>query len=76
VDLLGNGEQWADGRWAQRALLAPEQIEGVVGTGATVILERIIDPTFPQEWIMSEDQAKAELDQLMARLDSKTKGGK
>lgn len=50
-----------DGRVAVEAVMRLDELTGAVAAGVTVELQRLIDPHFPQELIMSSAEAMAPL---------------
>jgi hypothetical protein len=53
-----------EGRASVKAILRLDQLVYLVSAGATVLLERLIDPRFPPDRILSSEQARARLDPL------------
>ena len=68
LDMLGHAQQRADGRWAVPAALTPQQLEPLVAAGATVVLERLMDPCLAKDRIMPYEQAVAEAERLVQVL--------
>jgi hypothetical protein len=76
LDIMPRPKQRADGRIELRAILKPEQLEPVVAIGATVILERLINPQFPRELIMPRKTALARVRQVVRRVKRRSKSTK
>jgi hypothetical protein len=50
-----------EGRASVKAVLRLDQLVYLVGAGATVLLERLIDTRLPQDRVSSSEQARARL---------------
>ena len=61
LDLLPDRSYLEDGRAAVQAILRLDQLVYLVAAGATVLLERLIEPRFPTDRILSSDAARARL---------------
>ena len=64
LDLLPSRTYLPDGRSSVKAVLRHDQLVDLVAAGATVLLERLIDPRLPANRILSSDQARARLGPL------------
>ncbi len=64
LDLLPSRTTLHDGRASVKALLRLDQLTYLVGAGATVLLERLIDPRLPAERTLTSDAARARLEPL------------
>lgn len=64
LDLLPSRATLPDGRAAVKAILRLDQLVYLVAAGATVLLERLIDPRLPADRILSSDQALARIEML------------
>ncbi len=64
LDLLPSRTSLSDGRAVVKAVLRLDQLAYLVGAGATVLLERLIDPRLPAERILTSDAARARLEPL------------
>ena len=54
IDHLSGTEQATDTHTSFEALLRLDQVEALVGAGATVTLKRAIDPAFPTQRLMAQ----------------------
>ena len=61
LDLLPSRTQLPDGRSSVKAVLRLDQLVPLVTAGATVLLERLVEPRLPAERILSSDEARARL---------------
>ncbi len=68
LDPCGDVEQQADGRWVVPATLGATQLEPLVAAGATLVLEGLFDPRFPQEWVMPIERGMDQAQQLLRRF--------
>ena len=64
LDLLPSRTYLSDGRSAVKAVLRLDQLVYLVAAGATVLLERLIDPAFPPERVLSPEAARSRLEGL------------
>ncbi len=64
LDLLPSRTTLPDGRAAVKAVLRLDQLTELVGAGATVLLERLIEPRLPADRVLTSDGARARLEQL------------
>ena len=64
LDLLPSRTYLNDGRSAVKAVLRLDQLVYLVAAGATVLLERLIDPQFPPERVLSSEAARSRLEGL------------
>lgn len=64
LDLLPSRTYLSDGRSSVKAVLRLDQLVSLVGAGATVLLERLIDPRLPRDRILPSEEARARLDPL------------
>lgn len=71
LDLLPDRTYLDDGLTAVQAILRLDQLVYLVAAGATVLLERLIEPRFPTERILSSEAARARLDGLRQLRSSK-----
>jgi hypothetical protein len=64
LDLLPSRTYLSDGRSSVKAILRLDQLVYLVAAGATVLLERLIDPRLPADRILSSSEALASLESL------------
>ncbi len=64
LDQLPNSEKIEGEEASVEALIHLDQVDELIDAGASVDLQRRIDPKFPDDRIMSEDQAMERLQRL------------